>query len=169
MTEPPKPPVDQPASFDAVPFDSGTRPLVEEALRKLGLSGDLCRARTSKNDDGHHQTSWTLKRGSAAILVSLVLREGEVVLRALSPVMKPPADRQAELFAHLLDLHAAGLGPCAFGRVGELVVLVSERPTHGLSALEVEHVVRHLAAVADTFDDKLVAAFGGTRASDPHH
>jgi hypothetical protein len=48
-------------------------------------------------------------------------------------------------------------------------VLVSERPTHGLSALEVEHVVRHLGAVADTFDDKLVASFGGTRASDPQH
>lgn len=170
MTEPSKPPqAEQAASSEAVAFDAGTRPLVEEALRKLGLSGDLCRARQTKNEDGHHQTSWTLKRGSAAILVSLVLREAEVVLRVLSPVMKPPPDRQAELFAHLLDLNAAGLGPCSFGRVGELVVLVSERPAHDLSALEVEHVVRHLAAVADTFDDKLVASYGGTRASDPHH
>ena len=154
------------------PFDAETRPLVEEALRKLGLSGDLCRARATRTVEGHSQTSWTLKRGSAAILVSLVERAtaagGEVVLRALSPVMKPAKEREAELHLHLLGLNAAGLGPCAFGRVGELVVLVSERPAHGLSALEVEHIVRHLAAVADTFDDKLVAEFGGSRASDTH-
>ncbi len=165
MTEPPAPKA--PRSFD-----DETRPLVEEALRKLGLSGDLCRARSSQTEGGHAQTSWTLKRGSAAILVSLVERDaaaGEVVLRALSPVCKPAPEKEAALFAHLLDLNAAGLGPCAFGRVGELIVLVSERPAHGLSALEVEHIVRHLAAVADTFDDKLVADFGGTRASDPHH
>ena len=170
MTEPSSPAASPPRSFDAE-----ARPLVEEALRKLGLSSDLCRARQNKTAEGHHQTSWTLKRGSAAILVSLVERsdrghEGqpEVVLRALSPVLKPAKEREAELFAHLLDLNAAGLGPCSFGRVGELVVLVSERPAHDLSALEVEHIVRHLAAVADTFDDKLVAEFGGSRASDTH-
>jgi hypothetical protein len=171
VTEPPKPP-EGAASSTPRSFDAETRPLVEEALRKLGLSGDLCRARSTKTVEGHQQTSWTLKRGSAAILVSLVERDakaGEVVLRALSPVLKPAADKEAALFAHLLDLNAAGLGPCAFGRVGDLVVLVSERPAHDLSALEIEHIVRHLAAVADAFDDKLVAEFGGSRASDPHH
>ena len=42
----------------------------------------------------------------------------------------------------------------------------SERPTHGLDAVEVEQMVHHLAAVADTYDDRLVAEFGGKRASD---
>ena len=31
---------------------------------------------------------------------------------------------------------------------------------------EAEQIVRHLAAVADTYDDRLVKEFGGTRASD---
>jgi hypothetical protein len=43
---------------------------------------------------------------------------------------------------------------------------VSERPAEGLDESECEQIVRHLAAVADTYDDKLVKEFGGARASD---
>jgi hypothetical protein len=40
---------------------------------------------------------------------------------------------------------------------------VSERPAPGLGAEEVEQSIRHLAAVADTFDDRLAKDFGGTK------
>jgi len=43
---------------------------------------------------------------------------------------------------------------------------VSERPAEGLDPNEVEQMIRHLSAVADTYDDRLVKEFGGKRASD---
>ena len=61
-------------------------------------------------------------------------------------------------------LNAAGLANAAFGLIGDRVVVVSERPVAGLDEGEVEQTVRHLAAVADTFDDRLEKDFGATRA-----
>jgi hypothetical protein len=51
----------------------------------------------------------------------------------------------------------------AFGLLGERIVAVSERPTVGLDEGEVEQMIRHLAAVADTFDDRLEKEFGTTK------
>jgi hypothetical protein len=45
------------------------------------------------------------------------------------------------------------------------VVAVSERPLAGLDGEELEQMVTHLGAVADTFDDRLAAEFGVRRAS----
>ena len=44
------------------------------------------------------------------------------------------------------------------------VVAVSELPVEGLDPEEVDQMVRHLAAVADTFDDKIAKEFGATKA-----
>jgi hypothetical protein len=41
---------------------------------------------------------------------------------------------------------------------------VSERTAAGLGAEEVEQTVRHLAAVADSFDDRFEKEFGATKA-----
>ena len=88
-------------------------------------------------------------------------------LRVVSPVMTlPDAVTREALFVRLLELNGKGLANCAFGLIGDRVVVVSERPAPGLDREEAEQVIRHLAAVADTYDDKLVKEFGGTRASD---
>ena len=60
--------------------------------------------------------------------------------------------------------NAAGLANAAFGLVGDRVVVVSERPVVGLGGEEVEQIIRHLAAVADTFDGKFEKEFGATKA-----
>ena len=138
--------------------------LVEATIRKLGLDPTTTRAPAA----GEGQCAWTLKRGSASVLVAVTKHEGEgkAYLRVASPVVTLPADaaKHLALFRRILELNAAGLANAAFGLIGDRVVVVSERPVAGLDEGEVEQTVRHLAAVADTFDDRLEKDFGATRA-----
>ncbi|HEY8038853.1 MAG TPA: YbjN domain-containing protein [Polyangiaceae bacterium] len=137
--------------------------LVEATIKKLGLD-----PATTKAHDHETQCAWTLKRGSASVLVTVTNHEDEdtTYLRVASPVVTLPADKaqHGALFRRLLELNAGGLANAAFGLVGDRVVTVSERPAEGLGAEEVEQTVRHLAAVADTFDDRLEKEFGATKA-----
>jgi hypothetical protein len=137
--------------------------LVEGAIRALGLDPSATRAEGS---DAH--ATWTLKRGSASVLVSVSkqTQEHATYLRVASPLVTLPADSSKHLAMcrKLLELNAAGLANAAFALAGDRVVAVSERPASGLDAREVEQMVRHLAAVADTFDDRLAREFGATKA-----
>ena len=150
-------------------FDS-TRNLVERTLARLGLDASAARAEVPPAADTE-QASWTFSRGSAFVLVTVTLRPGrkadrrDVFLRVVSPVIVlPAAEKRGPLFEHLLELNAGGLVNSAFGVVGERVVVVSERPAAGLDEAEVEQILEHTSAVADTFDDRLVQQFGGTLA-----
>jgi hypothetical protein len=93
-------------------------------------------------------------------------QEKSAYLRVAAPVVGLPADatQHLPLFKHVLELNAAGLANAAFGLTGDKIIAVSERPAQGLGAEEVEQSVRHLAAVADTFDDRLAKQFGGIKA-----
>lgn len=143
--------------------------LVEGIIKKLGL--DPAKAKVG---DGPDQTTWTLARGSANVLVTVVRRPQEkrpeqkaVFFRVAAPVMVPDASTPREpLYRRLLEINAGGLANAHFGLLGEKVVAVSERPADGLDAGEAEQMIFHLSAVADTFDDRLVREFGGTRASE---
>jgi hypothetical protein len=142
-------------------FDNAKK-LVEQTIAKLGLD-----AASTRGPSSDSQASWTLKRGSASVLITVTIHEkDETFLRVASPVVTLPADKaqHGALFRRLLEINAGGLANAAFGLVGERVVAVSERPTEGLGAEEVEQIVRHLAAVADTFDDRLEKEFGATKA-----
>jgi Putative bacterial sensory transduction regulator len=144
-------------------FDKAKQ-LVEDTIRKLGLDPTSCRAQVA----GATQFAWTLKRGSASVLVTVTHHEDddETFLRIASPVVALPADKAKHeaLFRRLLEINAAGLANAAFGLSGDRVVAVSERPAQGLGAEEVEQSIRHLAAVADTFDDRLEKEFGASKA-----
>ena len=138
--------------------------LIEGTIQRLGVDPVGARAK-----DAPTTVSWTFQRGSAAILVNLTFRkeDGKLYLRVISPVMTlPEAARREALFIRLLELNGKGLANCGFGLIGDRIVVVSERPTEGLDASEAEQIIRHLAAVADTYDDKLVNEFGGSRTSD---
>lgn len=134
--------------------------LVEETIGKLGLDPASTRV---KGTDG----AWTLQRGSASVLVTVARHEGEdtTYLRVASPVVKVPASKESQtpLFRRVLEMNASGLANAAFGLLGGNIVVVSERPAQGLDAQEVEQIVRHLAAVADTFDDRLAKEFDVTK------
>ncbi|MBK6462816.1 MAG: YbjN domain-containing protein [Myxococcales bacterium] len=146
------------------------RAVVESALRTLGLVPD--EILVSRPDA---ECAWAMKRGSARALVALVTREitGHPAqhLRVVAPVVAfadegSDVPREA-LFLRVLELNAAGLAACAFGVLGDSIVLVSERPTQDLDEGEVLYAIRQVAALADVFDDQLVASFGGRRSSDP--
>lgn len=138
--------------------------LVIATIRKIGLDPDTTRA----PGESDAVASWTLKRGSASVLVTVVRHEEQkaTFLRVASPVVTLPADaqKQVAIMRRLLELNAAGLANAAFGLIGDRVVAVSERPAAGLDAGEVEQMVMHLSAVADTFDDRLAKEFGATKA-----
>jgi hypothetical protein len=142
-------------------FDNAKK-LVEDTITKLGLD-----PATTRSHSSDAQAAWTLKRGSASVLVTVTTHEGdETFLRVASPVVTLPADaaQHGALFRRLLEINAAGLANAAFGLMGDRVVAVSERPAEGLGAEEVEQTIRHLAAVADTFDDRLEKEFGAAKA-----
>ncbi len=144
-------------------FENAKR-LVEATIRKLGLDPNTTRAAAAS--DG--QAAWTLRRGSASVLVAVTKHddEGTVYLRVASPVvtLPPDASKHPPLLRKLLELNAAGLANAAFGLLGDRVVVVSERPAAGLDEGEVDQMIRHLAAVAVTVDDRLERDFGATRA-----
>jgi hypothetical protein len=141
------------------------RAIVEQALTTLGLVPS--EVLVSKAGAA---PAWTMKRGSANVAVALVTREAlgtsAVHLRVVAPMLVFAQDTKPELFHHVLKLNAAGLSWCAFGVLGESLVLVAERPTEDLDPSEVVHTVQHVAALADTFDDRLVTEFGGQRSCD---
>jgi len=137
--------------------------LVEATIGKLGIDPVGTRAPCASDA----QAAWALKRGSASILITVTYHEdeGTTYLRVCSPVVVLPTDgtNQVALLRRLLELNAAGLANAAFGLMGDRVVAVSERPAADLDAGEVEQSVRHLAAVSDTFDDRLAKEFGATK------
>ena len=137
------------------------RVIVETAITKLGLD-----PASIITKDAADQIAWTLKRGSAAVLIALVKRGESAALRVVSPTAVFDPAKKDVLFAHLLDLNADGMQGCAFGVVADKVVVVTERAVDDLDIKEVERTIRHVAAVSDTFDDRLVREFGGKRASD---
>lgn len=140
-----------------------TRTMVEATLTKVGL--DPKQALVKEVDN---QVTYTLQRGSASVIVTVVHRveQKAVYLRVASPVMTPADGAREGLYKRLLELNAAGLANAAFALLGDKIVVVSERPAEGLDEGEVEQIIRHLSAVADTYDDRLVKEFGGKRASD---
>lgn len=142
---------------------ASTKNMVESVITKLGI--DPVKARVK---DAPDQVTWTLMRGSASVLVTVIHRteQKNVFLRVASPVLALPEGNREALYKRLLELNVGGLANAAFGLLGEKVVAVSERPAAGLDAGEVDQMVRHLSAVADTYDDRLVKEFGGKRASD---
>lgn len=138
--------------------------LVIATIRKLGL--DPTTTLVAGGTDT--AVAWTLKRGSASVLVTVARHDGErgTFLRIASPVVTLPTDqgKQVAMMRRLLELNAAGLANAAFGLMENRVVAVSERPAAGLDAGEVEQMVMHLSAVADTFDDRLAKEFGALKA-----
>jgi hypothetical protein len=142
---------------------ASARRTLESALVKLGLDPQaLLRSETDV------LVVYALRRGSADVVVSVGHRGDVAYARVAAPVVVPPADPAARgrLYERLLELNAQGLGNAAFGLFEGRVVAISERPIQGLDESELEQMITHLAAVADSFDDRLAQEFDAKRASD---
>ena len=130
--------------------------MVEDVLGDMGL--DLEQTRVT---DTTALYEWRLAQGSAEVRIQIVDHTNGARLRLRSAVMTLPTtvDRAAA-FARLLALNVE-LGVAAFACIDRQVLLVAERPTRDLDRSEVEELMRQLPALADNYDDDLVAQFGG--------
>ena len=136
--------------------------LVEQVIARLGLDPDALR-----HTDTAQRVDWTLQRGSALVTVSVGKSERGVgsYFRAMAPVMAIPSGEMVlPLFRRLLELNGCGLVNAAFGIDQNRIVVKSERPTASLDLVEIEQIILHLSAVADTYDDRLANEFGRERA-----
>lgn len=120
-----------------------------------------------------HEYGWWVKEGSA--LVYIIVQKGNeelrTILRISSPLVYIPANNQEHFYRYLLELNN-DLSFCSLSVYNDLVLVVSQRPTLGLSQEEMDELVWNAAYVADLLDNKLAQAFGvklyGEKASTPN-
>lgn len=100
-------------------------------------------------------------RGSATVGINVLEDRG--VLLLLSKIMSVPADRRTEFYKTLLELNysATSNGAFALDKETETVYLRASRSIAGLDYEEFEDMLHSVATVADEWDDKLAAKFGG--------
>ncbi len=104
---------------------------------------------------------WWIKEGSAQVYI--VVQEGNeelrTILRISSPLVYIPETNKEQFYRHLLELNS-DLSSCALSVYNDVVLVVVQRPTLGLSQEEMDELVWNAAYVADLLDNKMVANFG---------
>jgi len=147
-------------------IDTATIDMVEAVIRQLLLDPQQTRLETDRDALG-----WGLMKGSAEVFIFINAGDkGETAsyIEIVSPVMRVPAatERQLALYHRLLLLNANDLTGVAFGIKADTVVLTTGRSTTDLDPSEVKDLILRVGYYADTYDDALVAEFGGRRHSD---
>ena len=136
---------------------------LEESIRRLGLDPATARL------PGDAKTiAFSLRRGSARVVVAVHDTAAGGALRVVAPVVRIPADAASAtgLYRRILELNGRELHGAAFGIFGDDVVAILERTLVDLDASEVEAAIRGVGAIADKWDDTLAKEFGTKRSSD---
>lgn len=108
---------------------------------------------------GSDGCGWWLTEGSARVYIFVQRSSQAAVLRITSPLVIVPEKNQAGFYKKLLDINS-NLTNCALSTHGDIVLIVSQRPTLGLVQDELDELVWNTAYVADLLDDKLKEEFG---------
>ncbi len=100
-------------------------------------------------------------RGSATVGINVVEQKGFILF--LAPIMEVPAARREEFFRQLLELNYLETedGAFAIDKSSGRVYLRALRPLENLDWDEFVDLLDTIARVADEWDDKLKAQFGG--------
>ncbi len=133
--------------------------LVDTVILELGLDP----AKNRRETTDANRLAWQLRRGSAAVYIFLDARPDSNYLQVVSPVMKYDEAKAFPLFRRLLELNSSALFGLAFGVKGDTVLLSAERSTMDIDRSEVKWMISNVGRVADHFDDKLIAEFGGVK------
>ena len=131
------------------------RQRIDEFIQRFGKERDL--ELDALNAQGYAE----IARGSALVRINVVEEHG--VLLMISPVMRVP-ERNAEAFyRRLLELSFLATSDAAFAidKKTDMVYLRIVRRREGLDYEEFEDLLHTIATVADEWDDKLKAQFGG--------
>ncbi len=129
--------------------------MVETYFRHRGLDSDKFRL------PGSNEHGWWIKEGSAEVYIIVQAGNEELgtVLRISSPLVYVPQNNREEFYRHLLELNN-DLSSCALSVYNDLVLVVTQRPTLGLSQEEMDELVWNAAYVADLLDNKLSQNYG---------
>jgi hypothetical protein len=98
-------------------------------------------------------------RGSATVGINVLEDRGIILL--LSKIMTAASDLDAEFLKTLLELNYSATSEGAFALDRGVVYLRASRSVAGLDYEEFEELLHSVATVADEWDDKLKARFGG--------
>ncbi|MBP7862216.1 YbjN domain-containing protein [bacterium] len=144
--------------FGAEKVSHGSAPEAIQMIRQYfshrGLNPDKHKV-TDADDYGY----W-LTEGSAKIYIFVQESSQDAVLRITSPLVCLPEDKSKlePLYRHLLDLNSS-MTNCALATHQNLVLIVAQRPTRGLTQEELDNLVWHIAYVADMFDNQLAEQY----------
>jgi len=138
---------------------SDARALVDEYIDRF--SAKVSEAAGSEvrfdhlDEDGYSSVS----RGSATVGINVIEDQG--ILLFLCQIMKVPEQGRLELYRRLLELNylATSDGAFAIEKDSDTVYLRALRSLGGLDYEEFEDMLHTVAAVADEWDDKLLAEF----------
>lgn len=110
---------------------------------------------TLAGSDGY---GWWLTEGSAKIYIFVQGAPNGAVLRITSPLVFVPSQNREAFFHRCLDINT-NLTSCALATHGDIVLVVSQRPSLGLVQEELDELVWNVAYVADLLDNKLADEF----------
>jgi hypothetical protein len=108
---------------------------------------------------GSEGCGWWLTEGSAKVYVFVQNSPHGAVLRITSPLIFAPTKNQEAFYKRLLDINS-NLTNCALSTHGDIVLIVSQRPTTGMVQEELDELVWNIAYVSDLLDDKLAEEYG---------
>lgn len=144
--------------FGAEKINQGSAPEAIQMIRQYfnhrGLNPDK-----HKIADAEDFGYW-LSEGSAKIYIFVQESSKDAVLRITSPLVHLPEDKSKleTFYRHLLDLNSS-MSNCALATHENLVLIVAQRPTRGLTQEELDNLVWHIAYVADMFDNQLAEQY----------
>ena len=101
---------------------------------------------------------WWLTEGSAKIYIFVQSSAHGAVLRITSPLIFLPTENREAFYRRLLDINT-NLTGCALATHQDIVLVVSQRTTLGLTQTELDELVWNAAYVADLLDNKLAEEF----------
>ena len=131
------------------------RAQIDQFIQRFGKERDL--ALDPLNEHGYAE----IGRGSAVVRINVVEEHG--VLLMIAPIMRVP-ERNAEAFyRRLLELSFLATSDAAFAidKKTDMAYLRALRRLEGMDYEEFEDLLHTIATVADEWDDKLKAQFGG--------
>jgi len=144
--------------FGAEKISHGSAPEAIQMIRQYfnhrGLSPDKHKI-ADADDFGY----W-LTEGSAKIYIFVQESSQDAVLRITSPLVYLPEENSKlqAFYRHLLDLNSS-MSNCALATHENLVLIVAQRPTRGLTQDELDNLLWHIAYVADMFDNQLAEQY----------
>ena len=133
-----------------------SRELINEYLTRFGKEREV------EFDPLNEQGFTNIARGSATVRVNVLDEHG--VLLLLAPVMPVPEKNTEDFYRRLLELSFLATSDAAFAidKKTDTVYLRALRRLEGLDYEEFEDLLHTIASVADAWDDKLRAQFGGS-------